>query len=280
VLAPAKINLMLHVTGRRADGFHLLQSLVVFADVGDEVLLEPSRDHSFHLKGAFASSLGVDDENLVTKAAHALADACNTAPRGRLTLIKQLPIGAGLGGGSSDAAVALELLSEYWGVEIPGWVAAKLGSDVPACLLRDPCWMEGVGERITPLQMYFDLPALLVNPRVPVSTQAVYQKLQAPYDQHLTLPKHFDSQGTLVEFLKTTRNALETPALATAPIIADVLAALGALPGCELARMSGSGGTCFGIFRSMEECERAKKAIQISHPDWWITETELKGTYV
>ena len=264
MLAPAKVNLMLHVTGKRADGYHLLQSLVMFADIGDDVSLTPSDDFSLIVTGEFASHL--HGENLITKVAHAF-DA-----RGFLTLSKNLPVGSGLGGGSADAAAAIRLLS------LPT-KGEEFGSDIPACLHAAPLWMEGVGERITPVSIPFDVAVLLVNPRREVYTKAVYQRLAPPYAAPMKLPSQFTTLAELLQFLEKTHNALKTPATQMEPMIGTVIKAITALPSCLLSRMSGSGGTCFGIFPTQDACINAARALQTAHPDWWVRATKLQGNH-
>lgn len=269
--APAKINLMLHVTGKRADGYHLLQSLVMFAEMGDDVVLNPHGKSPLHITGPFADGLSAED-NLVRKAAAKTGKENNP-----LMLYKNLPIGAGLGGGSSDAAATLRLLGSDIPISTLHTIAASLGSDVPACLFGKPCWLEGVGEKITPIDIAFDIPALLVNPGKIVTTQAVYQALSSPYDTPISLPASFASLEALLAFLHTTHNTLEPPARTLEPAIGEVLAALAELPHCTLARMSGSGATCFGIFPSTNACEEAARRLQHTFPHWWIQPTLLKG---
>ncbi|MDX2073664.1 MAG: 4-(cytidine 5'-diphospho)-2-C-methyl-D-erythritol kinase [Alphaproteobacteria bacterium] len=278
MLAAAKINLMLHITGKRADGYHLLQSLVMFAAIGDEVTLQPSEDFSLQVRGEFAGALQGD--NLVTRAAQALADAAGITPHGALTLEKHLPVGAGLGGGSADAAAALLLLAKEWKTNIPlAPIAATLGSDVPACMEMTPLWMEETGHRITPLAVPFDVPVLLVNPGVEVSTQAVYQQFLPPYAEPITLPGQFPTLESLVSFLQRTHNMLEKPATRLAPAIRTALYDMTMLQGCLLARMSGSGATCFGVFATEEACIAAANTLSGLHPNWWIRATRLTGNH-
>lgn len=277
--AGAKINLMLHITGQRNDGYHLLQSLVMFAELGDDITLHPSTDFSLHLVGDFAHALS-NNENLITKAAHALAKAMYILPHGSLSLNKNLPIGAGLGGGSSDAAATLTLLAKYWQCKMDlEPIARQLGSDVPACLQGRPLWMEGKGERITHVTIPFDIPALLVNPRQPLSTQEVYQSITPPYAQPQALPSIFPTLHDLIGFLYNTDNMLEAAAKQKMPAIDEIIRGIIRLPDCLLARMSGSGATCFGLFPTREACQHAQYELRDIHPDWWIQATMLKGNY-
>jgi len=281
MLARAKINLMLHVTGRRADGYHLLQSLVGFADIGDELSLAPSDYFSLSIEGEFSEGLQHNiGHNLVSRAAAALSAASGVQPHGRLTLTKNLPIGAGLGGGSADAACALRLLAEYWKWESPLHdIAAKLGSDIPACLQSTPLWMEGTGDAISPLRLDFDIPVLLVNPRREVGARDVYQRLAPPYDMPITLPAGFASLPDMVAFLGRTHNTLETPATGLEPAIGDVLEAMEELPECMLKRMSGSGSTCFGVFATQDACKLAQYTLHRTHPHWWARATIIRRTH-
>lgn len=266
-LAPAKVNLALHVTGRRPDGYHLLDSLVVFARVGDLLEAEPAPGLSLTLAGKFAGSLGVDAGNSVLRAAELL----RTPGRGAaLRLTKMLPVAAGLGGGSADAAAALRLLARLWGLEIPAPHAVLgLGADVPVCLVGGAARMRGIGERLDPVA----LPPFwlaLVNPGVPVSTAAVFAGLASRDNPGLPDPPEFRDAAALCAWLGAARNDLEAPARAIAPMIETALAALAAQPGCGLARMSGSGATCFGIFAEEAAALAAMAALRSAHPDWWV----------
>ena len=281
MLAGAKINLMLHVTGKRDDGYHLLQSLVMFAAFGDNVLLEPSQEFLLKTTGEFAGE--VQGENLIATASWALADACNLAPHGTITLEKNLPVGAGFGGGSSDAATAMELLARHWNCNFSTsrlqHIATSIGSDIPACLQNAPLWMEGAGERITPIFIPFDVPVLLVNPRKPLATQSVYQNLTPPYAAPLSLPAGFVNLPDLVAFLYMSQNMLEAPAKKIEPEIDRVIRGISEIPGCLISRMSGSGASCFGIFLSLNACEYAEKLLRESHPEWWVKSTLLRRSH-
>lgn len=261
VFAPAKINLFLHVGDKRADGFHPLESLAVFVDAGDALKLERSGETSLTIDGPFAIGLAADDGNLVLKAARALS-----AP-GRITLTKNLPVASGIGGGSADAAAALRGLNQLWNLNRTDLqsVAAKLGSDVPVCMASKAAWMEGRGEALTPAAV----PALsmvLVNPRVGVSTAEVFRTLKS----RSGLGMRLELTGDLLSFLKQTANDLEAPARAIQPLISDVLDALVALPDVLLARMSGSGATCFGIFRDDTSAVHAARRLSAANPNWWV----------
>ncbi len=267
--APAKVNLSLHVTGQRSDGYHLLDSVVAFADVGDHVRFDPADTLGLSVEGPMAHGVPVDDRNSVLRAARWL----NARGRGRLTLHKSLPAAAGIGGGSSDAAAALRVLSGAWGRDIPPGVEA-LGADVPVCMAPSAQRMQGLGDRVSPLPGLCPLPAVLVNPGVGVSTPAVFAalatKTNAPMvDDIPALP----TPRAAMDWLGTCRNDLEAPALQTAPVIAQVLDALAA-SGAGLVRMSGSGATCFGLFDTVAAADCA--AADLSHnPNWWVVPTVL-----
>ena len=265
-LAPAKVNLALHVTGRRPDGYHLLDSLVVFARVGDMLEAEPAEGLSLTLAGKFAGSLGVDAGNSVLRAAERLR------PPGRgaaLRLTKMLPVAAGLGGGSADAAAALRLLARVWGLPPPPpEETLGLGADVPVCLAGRPARMRGIGEVLDPVVLPpFWL--VLANPGVPVSTPAVFAALTARENPGLPPIPALGDAAELCAWLGETRNDLETPARALAPEVEATLEALASQPGCGLARMSGSGATCFGIFAEEGAALDAMAALRAAQPRWW-----------
>ncbi len=267
--APAKVNLTLHVTGKRADGYHLLDSLVAFADVGDHLRYDPADTLGLTVEGPMAAGVPTDGSNLVLKAAQFL----NASGRGHLTLHKNLPAAAGIGGGSSDAAAALRVLAHEWGMAVPDDVSA-LGADVPVCLDPRAQRMTGVGEVVRPAPGLCPLPAVLVNPGVDVPTPAVFGALDganaAPMVDDLPILR---TPRMAIEWLATCRNDLEAPAKQVAPIITDVLDALVA-SGAKLVRMSGSGATCFGLFDTITAADCA--AADLSHnPNWWVAPTVL-----
>ncbi|MBL3573466.1 4-(cytidine 5'-diphospho)-2-C-methyl-D-erythritol kinase [Rhodovulum sulfidophilum] len=264
--APAKINLTLHVTGQREDGYHLLDSLVVFADIGDRLTLDPAEDISLSVTGPRAEGVPVDGRNLVLKAA-ALFGAGQGA---RVRLDKRLPAAAGIGGGSSDAAAALRGLAALWGCDLPGAEAVlSLGADVPVCLAPGPVRMRGVGEEILPAPALPEFGILLVNPGVEVPTPAVFRGLARKTNAPMPDLPGWGSAAGLADWLAGQRNDLEPPARAEAPVIGEVLAAIAATPGCLLARMSGSGATCFGIYADRAAAERAAVLLHETRPDWW-----------
>ncbi len=277
--ARAKVNLYLHVVGRRADGYHLLDSLAVFPNIGDRLTAEPADDLSLLLKGPFAPGLVAEPDNLVLRAARALAQAAGTAPRARMVLEKNLPIASGIGGGSADAAAALRLLARLWRLSLPDaemrQIAAGLGADVPVCLAQHTAHMGGIGEVLTTAPLLPECGMVLVNPGVAVSTPAVFRARQAGFSPPATLPPAFAGMAELTTFLSGTRNDLEPPARSLAPAIGVVLDAIAQAPGCLLARMSGSGATCFGLFGSAETASAATAGLR--RPGWWVWGGALAG---
>ena len=276
--APAKINLFLHVGDKRADGFHPVQSLAVFTDLGDVLAMETAFALSLTIDGPFAKGLDGESDNLVLRAARAL-----DSQGAKLTLTKNLPVASGIGGGSADAAAALRGLRQLWSVAKDDVtlrdIAAGLGSDIPVCLLSQSCFMEGRGEILRPAQSMPRVPMLLVNPGVPVPTKDVFAALKDRSGVEMALPRgRFSDTADLLRFLETTRNDLEEPARRIQPVIGDVLMAMAALPGALLSRMSGSGATCFGIFADDDCCARAAKILKKAHPDWWIAPTFVPET--
>ena len=228
--AHAKINLYLHVTGKRPDGYHLLDSLAVFAAVHDVVELAPAPTLSLAIGGPFGAGLAAESDNLVLRAARALAQATGATAGAALTLTKNLPVASGIGGGSADAAAALRLLAAAWGVEIPPGLAATLGADVPVCLASRPCRMEGVGERLTPHAPLPPCGLVLVNPGVAVATPSVFKARRAPFSERANLPDQWPAATALAATLATLSNDLQTPAEALCPPITAVLTALRADP--------------------------------------------------
>ena len=277
--APAKINLTLHVRGRRADGYHDLESLVVFTRSGDTLALEPGPSLDLTVDGPGAQASGAPDDNLVLKAARALAERVDGLITGAFHLVKRLPVAAGIGGGSSDAAAALRLLARANGLAAEDarlYAAAQAtGADVPVCLGATARMMRGIGERLGEPLALPPLPALIVNPAQPLETKAVFARMGlAPGATHVG-GAHPDLAGVtdaraLQDLLKRGRNDMEDAACVLAPVIGAVLAILAAAPGCRLARMSGSGATCYGLFTDCRTAGRARKSILRAHPNWWV----------
>lgn len=284
--APAKINLTLHVLGRReGDGYHVLESLVAFADVADTLTLEPGDTLGLTVGGPTAGPAGPNDDNLVLRAARHLAVTLPRLRTGHFRLDKRLPVAAGIGGGSSDAAAALRLLAELNDLPIghPALVSAAraTGADVPVCLEPRARIMRGAGEEIGPPLALSPLPAVLINPGVPVATAPVFKALGLAIGQDMPGAAHppigggLDSEG-LLAVIAPARNDLEAPALTIAPVIGEALAALRAQSGCRLARMSGSGATVFAIFNGREAASAAARAIAAMRPTWWVEPTSLR----
>ena len=271
--APAKINLHLHVVGRREDGYHLLDSLVTFADVGDRLSVSPADTLSLSVTGPFAAGLETEADNLVLRAARALLAQAGGQRGGRLVLEKNLPVASGIGGGSADAAAALRLLRRFWDIEISGpnlgILARRLGADVPVCLAGCSAMMSGTGEGLASAPPLPEVGLLLVNPGVAVATPLVFLARTGGFSEPARFPgQGWRDAGTLVADLCRTRNDLEAPARSLAPEIGDALAVISALPGCRLARMSGSGATCFGIFDTPGAARRASGTIR--RAGWWV----------
>jgi len=277
--APAKLNLYLHVTGRRADGYHQLDSLVSFAAFGDTLEIAPAESLELRLSGPFAPALGEGD-NLAMRAAAALAGRLGRPAGLRIGLEKRIPVAAGLGGGSADAAAVLRGLARLWRLgpehaDTLDEVALGLGADVPVCLHRRAACMAGIGERLSAPPPLPPCAALLVNPGLPVPTGRVFAARRGPYSSAGRFEESPADAGALAALLRERRNDLEAPALAQEPAIGRVLARLGGAPGCLLARMSGSGGTCFGLFAGEADAAAAARAIAREHPAWWVQPTRL-----
>lgn len=270
-LAPAKVNLSLHVTGQRQDGYHLLDSMVVFTDAGDTV--EVASEPGLHITGPEAPALTAEPDNLVLRAAHVMG-----ARDVGLRLIKALPVAAGIGGGSADAAATMRLLARATGKPLPPMAEIlALGADVPVCLTGAPCRMRGIGADITALPPLPPFWLVLVNPRVQVSTPLVFRTL--PNRNNSPMPAQWPvwpDAHALAAWLRDQRNDLESPARALAPVISQALRVLDAQPGCALARMSGSGATCFGLFGTATASNAAARTVQDQHPDWWVTATGIR----
>ena len=279
----AKLNLTLEVLGRRADGFHELRSLVAFAGLGDEVELEPDGALELKVEGPFAHALGGD--NLILKAAKAALDLAPNLRLGCFRLVKLLPVAAGLGGGSADAAAALRLIARANGGALTeaqlAELAPKLGSDVTVCLDSQPALITGRGEKVEAVSGFPSCGVLLANPGSPLATEAVYAALRAA---PLAAPprqaaEKLDFQGDfarLLDFARPRGNDLEAPAARLTPEIREVLAALVTLQGVRIARLSGSGPTCFALFATEAGAKRAAAPLAAEHPAWWIAATKLR----
>jgi 4-diphosphocytidyl-2-C-methyl-D-erythritol kinase len=285
VAAPAKLNLYLHVTGRRDDGYHELDSLVCFADIHDTVIARASDQLTFHVSGPYgevlqesAGATGLP-ENLVIRAAKRLAELTNRAPHVHLELIKRLPIASGIGGGSADAAATLKALCRLWGItpsptELHA-LAKKLGADVPVCLTGKSAYMGGIGEVLEKVSSLPKLGLVLINPGIPLETPPVFKARTGPFSQAARFSAAPNSTEEFIDLLHARHNDLMPPAISLAPVIGTVLEALKATAGCLLARMSGSGATCFGLYSNAAEAKTAAKALKSSHPQWWVAPGQL-----
>jgi 4-diphosphocytidyl-2-C-methyl-D-erythritol kinase len=286
ILAPAKINLYLNITGRLDSGFHTLDSLVAFADAGDRLSIESAGDFSFVVKGPFARGFTAaeldaspNSKNLVVRAAWDMAKAARRDLRVRMTLTKNLPLAAGIGGGSSDAAAALWGLMELWGLHgapLP-WLAdlaAGLGADVPVCLECRPARMRGIGERVDAVTAMPEIPVLLVNPMIACPTGEVFRRFARPFGREATMPGAL-SLPALLDLLQDNHNDLTEAAVNLVPEISFVLEAMKAQEGCLLARMRGSGATCFALFHDPGAVLDAAEHIVRAHPGWWVRAATL-----
>jgi 4-diphosphocytidyl-2-C-methyl-D-erythritol kinase len=279
--APAKVNLTLHVLGRRSDGYHELESLVVFADAGDQLTFVAGAELELDVRGPTADVSGPAGDNLVLKAARLLAERVDGLRLGRFMLDKRLPVAAGLGGGSSDAAAALRLLV-LENALAPGDprvvdAARATGADVPVCLDPRPRMMRGVGEILSAPVALPKLPAVLVNPGVAVPTAGVFKALAAPSLAPAAKPDDpiatDADMNEVIAAVAARRNDLEAPAISLQPVIAEVLTVLRAFSACRLARMSGSGASCFGLFNSAQDADAAARSLQALQPGWWVQAT-------
>lgn len=288
--ASAKVNLALHVLGRRPDGYHDLDSLVVFTELSDVLSVCPHDQPSIEIgiDGAFADLLAETTppgDNLVYAVADALIRSFpGRAPEGaRIELAKNLPLAAGVGGGSADAAATLRLLNRSWRLGLTMTdlmeLGAHLGADVPACVLSRPARVEGVGEQVTPIAGMPEIPILLVNPGLAVSTPDVFRRLRSARKPPLPpLPDGFGSIADVVLWLRRTRNDLFEPACSIAPAIERAVRTLAGDPDCMFARMSGSGATVFGIFPTMDAAAAAARRLRVARPDWWIAVTRTEAS--
>ena len=268
--APAKVNLYLRVTGRRADGYHTLDSLVVFAGAADRLRAKAADALTLRVAGPEAAALAGEGDNLVLRAARALAAATGREAHATLALEKHLPVASGIGGGSADAAAALRALDALWGTHLGGErlraIAATLGADVPTCLASRPVRMQGIGEILGEAPPLPRFGLLLANPRTALPTPAVFRARSGGFSPPAETPARLPDAASLTTWLRPLGNDLQDAAIALCPGVAEVLRAIGAQPGCMLSRMSGSGATCFGIFRDEPAAEAAAAALPAA---WW-----------
>ena len=279
VFAPVKINLSLQIIGRRHDGFHLLESLIVFADQGDGLTVSSADTLSLTIKGPFAGSLSTDKNNLVMKAAVLLADFHKIRPKAHIELNKNIPIASGLGGGSADAAATLHALTKLWRLPISDQdlnkIAEQIGSDVPVCLNQKSAIMEGIGERVRRLGNLPKFGILLVNPNFPASTQEVFRKYEASFSEPGSLNKIPKDRIAYLKLLQSLQNDLTQASINTASEIKNVLSVLNDLNNQLLVRLSGSGGTCFALFENTKNAQEAAEKLNKKFPDWWIKSASI-----
>ncbi|PCI89045.1 MAG: 4-(cytidine 5'-diphospho)-2-C-methyl-D-erythritol kinase [Hyphomicrobiales bacterium] len=284
-LCPAKINLFLHILGKRTDGFHMLESLVTFADCGDELSFERADELTLEIIGPYANELnGFDiNDNLIIRAAKLFEQHFNIRVAGKFTLLKNLPVASGIGGGSSNAAMAIKLLMQaYDKADDMDDVLLALGADVPVCFNGKNVIMSGIGERLDQWPELPNLHAILVNPNEAVSTAKIFGKLNAsadiaPYDFARQVAPIFCDVFELAKFLKNQRNDMQSAAVEICPKIANVLNALNECDDLLFAQMSGSGATCFAIFNTSRQAKTATKQLADAHPNWWIKSTIFSG---
>lgn len=270
--AHAKVNLFLHVVGKRTDGYHVLDSLAVFAGAGDTVQATTDDCLSLTITGPLGMALANEPDNLVLRAARGLAALAGIPARASLVLEKHLPVASGIGGGSADAAATLRVLSRLWGLHVPLndllGLALSIGADVPVCLRQAPARMGGVGEVLSSAPNLPDCGLVLVNPGMEVATAAVFRARTNGFSAPANLPAFWLDAIAMAADLAQARNDLERPALSVCPAIGEVLTQLRAEPGCLLARMSGSGATCFGLFVNPDEARQS--AARLLRPNWWV----------
>jgi 4-diphosphocytidyl-2-C-methyl-D-erythritol kinase len=283
VKAPAKLNLTLRITGRRSDGYHLMQSLFAFTAWGDDVDIRPASDLTLRIEGETANALNDEPDNLALRAARLLQRISGTSAGAALTLTKSIPVAAGLGGGSADAAATLRGLNTFWSLNWPAEkleaMAVDLGADVPACIQSRPVMAEGIGEVLSPGPTLPDGQILLVNPRAATPTPAVFaafRSLNPEIGQRQSthvMPAGMDNVEALAAAIRPIGNDLREAAIRVSPVVQDVLNALNPLKGASYAGLSGSGATCFALFADEAQARLAETHIRATHPDWWCQRT-------
>lgn len=280
-LAPAKINLYLHVTGRHDDGYHAIDFLAGFTDFGDEISVEHAEELTLEITGRFAKHLAgeVVEENLVVRAARAVAGLAGQAPNVKITLKKNLPIGAGIGGGSSDAAATVHALLKLWGIkpeqEKLDTVLLSLGADVPVCYYGisargAAAHVRGIGQEITPVDIAHDIPVVLIYSGAPCATPDVFAAYNQEFGKDVDVPVNINNFEDCVEFLLKQSNDLYETACGIVPDINQALTALAGQSGCVIARMSGAGSACFGVFEDIKMAQNTAFVLKINHPNWWV----------
>jgi 4-diphosphocytidyl-2-C-methyl-D-erythritol kinase len=281
IFSPAKINLYLHVTGRLDNGYHVLDSLIGFVDIGDHIEISPASDFEFRVDGPYAKAFNKKEldasphsANLVVQAAWAMAMAAQKVPAFRATLTKNIPLASGLGGGSADAAALIWGLLEWWDIPaqahyLPG-VMSRLGADVPVCLRCKPARVRGIGDILDPAPPMKEVAVVLVNPGRPCPTAPVFARFAGPFREPQSLPQNLENFYELIGFLERQDNDLHAAACEIVPEISHVLVALRSQKNCALARLSGAGPTCFGLFENAESATSASKTIARENPGWWV----------
>ena len=275
--ASAKVNLCLQIVGQKSNGFHLLDSIVGFTEFGDHLSFKKSDGLELTTKGAFSDQIPVDKSNLILKAAELLRTINNIKAGAHITLTKNLPPSAGLGGGSSDAAATIRGLSRLWDTDLPEIDdLMKIGSDLPVCIHQKTQHMKGFGEVLEEINTFPNLPILLVNPLKKVSTQTVFRMLKNKKNPPLSkYEKLFQTKKDWINWLLLQRNDLMEPAVKVEPVISEVLRLISKQISVEKVSMSGSGATCFGIFENKQDCDLAMKRVRLERPDWWSVSTEI-----
>ena len=278
--ASAKVNLCLQIVGQKSNGFHLLDSIVGFTEFGDHLSFKESDVLELTVQGAFSDQIPVDKSNLILKAAELLRTLYSIKTGAHITLIKNLPPSAGLGGGSSDAAAAVRGLSRLWGTDLPEiHDLMKIGSDLPVCINQKTQHMKGFGEVLSEINTFPNLPILLVNPLKRVSTQIVFSMLKNKKNPPLSkYEKLFKTKKDCINWLLLQRNDLMEPAVRVEPVIADVLRLISNQISVKKVSMSGSGATCFGVFENKHDCDLAMKKVRRERPEWWSVSTEIIST--
>lgn len=287
IFAPAKINLYLHITGKLDNGYHMIDSVAGFVDIGDYISLEKSDGFSFEVTGPYKDYFSERDldpspqsGNLVVRAFHRLSQATGKSPDVHITLQKNLPLASGIGGGSSDAGACIWGLMELWKVSpvasyLPS-ILLELGTDVPVCLKCQPSHMAGLGDLITPIECALpEVPIVLINPMIPCPTSNIYKSFNGQFSPPPSIPEYFSGVSEFIDFLEPLQNDLTNAAIDNVPEIKDVVACLSERKGLLLSRMSGSGATCFGLFSSNENAKKAALDIKGKHPDWWVQSGHL-----
>jgi 4-diphosphocytidyl-2-C-methyl-D-erythritol kinase len=278
-IAPAKINLSLHITGKRSNGYHELSSLVVFTEFGDLIELKPAVQLTFNIQGPFAKDLAHLEQNSMIIAAQKAAKLFQKELNVEITLTKNLPISSGIGGGTSDAATLLKMLIDFWQIKIlpEDWpqFLLGLGADMPVCFFQKPCLMSGIGEYLESFDLPFDMPILLINPLKSISTIEAFKMRKGIFSEHCFLPQ-VNNAISFIASLKPMHNDLIYPAQLICNDVQNILDALQSDSECDLARMSGSGATCFGLYRNEDSVKKAAEKFKLIFPNFWIQQTLIK----